>query len=130
MTTDTAVYMCPSCSSTFVELGEGTLSGTGATVQCRACPWAGSENELIAAAFQHNMGSHTDLTQALVNDLRLVLAKEFAASFGIFLLKWGFVESPVPPLLLGRYISAIAKAVLGAVIKERSLLEREKVNGN
>lgn len=129
MTETAAVYMCPQCSSTLLDMHEGLLvAGSDGMVRCNACSWQGTENELLASAFQHNMGSHTDLTQALINDLRRVLSLTFAESFGAFLIKWGFVASPVTPLMLGRYVAAIAKAVLAAVIKERALIERERTN--
>jgi len=72
------------------------------------------------------MGSDEKLVQTMVEDLRNVLAQDFAKSFGRFLMKWGFISPNVTPKELSRYIVAIAQATMTAILNTRRNIEQEK----
>lgn len=126
--TRAVVRVCPQCSSSSVEEFNNVLVGPNKdrTAKCHSCGWAGSVADLLSAPFKHEMGSDEQVLQSMVTDLRNVLAKEFAKSFGAFLLKWGFISAGVTPKELSQYIVAIAKATMTAILETRQEIEREQ----
>jgi hypothetical protein len=131
--TKAAVLLCPQCSGadiiykTIAILDPAMESELPAW--CGSCQWAGKKKDLIAHKFKHEMGSDEQILQSMVTDLRNLLAKEFAKSFGSFLLKWGFISTGVTPKDLSRYIVGIAQATMKAILETRQEIEKEKKDG-
>ena len=119
--TTAGVKLCPACGSADIEMVETVLSAS-----CNGCSWAGSIEDLVVQAFQHEMGSDEQIFKAMVTDLRNILAKDFLDSFGKFLLKWGFISSGVTPVILSRYVIAVAQATMSAILEERRKIEQER----
>jgi hypothetical protein len=65
----------------------------------------------------------------MVTDLRNLLAKSYAKTFGEFLMKWGFIPKDVSPKELSRYVVAIAKSTMTAILETRQEIERERTGG-
>lgn len=129
MTKET-VRFCPQCSSSAVtsEKGDTALVSPDQSsdiFRCGGCGWAGVRSDLVVTEFEHDFGGPDEIMNALMTDLRGLLAKTFALSFGSFLLKWGFLVTPINPLHLARYTAAVARAVLTSVLEERAKLEKE-----
>lgn len=126
--TKAVVRTCPQCSSTSIEEFNNILVGPNKdkTARCHTCDWRGSAAELLSTPFKHEMGSDAQVLHSMVTDLRNVLAKEFAKSFGAFLLKWGFISAGITPKELSQYIVAIAKATMAAILETRQEIEREQ----
>jgi uncharacterized protein YejL (UPF0352 family) len=81
---------------------------------------------------EHEFGSSEKVVQALMGDMRLMLAKHLAAPLLQFLMKWGFLSNHITEYTkhaVGRYLAATANAMLTAVIEERQKMEKEKHNG-
>lgn len=121
---------CPKCGGSNLTVGPGDLLAVvpSGPVKC-SCGWEGRTEELVVAQFKHGFADDEQILQNMMADLRNLLAKEFAKSFGAFLLKWGFIPEAVTPALLGRYVAAVAKATLSSVIEVRREIEREKSQG-
>lgn len=132
--TKTKARFCPNCGSPSVEAGMVLLvEGSVTPYDCKACGWHGGEGALLNIPFSHELGSDENILVHLMGDLRTVLAKHCAIPLGGFLLKWGFLERALNgghivlnPKQLSRYMTAISKAVLTAVIEERQQQEKEK----
>jgi predicted RNA-binding Zn-ribbon protein involved in translation (DUF1610 family) len=126
--TEAAVYLCPECGSPAIIEAAGValliLSKEG--VYCRACGWGGERADLLTQKFKHEMGSDEKLVQTMVEDLRNVLAGNFAKSFGGFLMKWGFIGSNVTPKELSQYVVAIAQATMQAILDTRRKIVQER----
>jgi hypothetical protein len=119
--------MCPECGSPAVALVSPVFSASPASpCVCKACGWEGNKNQLVGIPFSHDWGSDEGLIEALMSDLRVLLAKEVGKTFVGFLIRWGFMPSP-DSKLLARYLSRIAKAVIEAVLNERLELEKERI---
>ncbi len=129
MTQDnTIVWFCPECGSASLE--RSALTGGGAA--CKACTWTGYNHQLAGMPFRQELGDAGQITQALVGDLRGVLAKDGGTVFARFLQKWGFLdpEKPEAAKLLGRYLAAIARSTLTAILNERQAIEKERVDAS
>lgn len=139
-TTAAKVVFCPDCGSPSIDT---TATGIFASdpgklgCSCRACGWKGVVADIATATFQHSFGSDEELAKAIAGDLRLLLAKECASPLGKFLMKWGFLDvqttkqgAAISARQLGRYMSAIARALLTSVIEEREKMEKEKISGS
>ena len=123
------VELCPACGSTDVETTtKGILTGEVDTnrAKCGACSWEGIVGDLLTQKFSHEMGSDEQILKAMATDLRNILAEDFSMSFGRFLMKWGFISEGVTPQVLSRYVVAIARATLEAIVIERRKIEQEK----
>lgn len=116
----TAVF-CPQCGAASVD--RNLVASTG---KCRACGWAGSDCELVAVPFQHELGLTDEaIFHNFFIDVRDVLGKSFAVEIGRLLLQWGFLAA-LDPKLLARYLAAAARAMVHAILEERSAIEREQ----
>lgn len=129
MSTD-IVYMCPDCGSPAVEFSELA----GGTAKCKACKWSGSREQLLGTPFQHALGSREGIGFELHNDLRRLFSTPvFVVQLGGFLNRWGFInlqdDKSVVTRATTRYVAAIARAVLTAIIEEREKIEKEKNDG-
>ena len=129
MTKET-VRFCPQCGSPAVSSKETdavltSVDPSSDVFTCSGCGWAGVRSDLVVTEFEHDFGGRDEIMNALMADLRGLLAKTFAKSFGSFLLKWGFLATPINPLHLARYTAAVARAVLTSVLEERTKLEKE-----
>lgn len=123
--TTAGVKMCPDCGSADVDTASVEFAGTlGAG--CNSCPWVGSTGDLVVQQFRHEMGSDEQIFKSMVTDLRNILAKEFLGSFGKFLMKWGFISKGVTPVILSRYVVAVAQATMSAILEERRKIEQER----
>jgi len=126
MSNDNAtLHMCPKCSSaaiTTVIVDE--LTGGTPEFLCEACGWRGTVQDVVAVPFSHDWQNQAGLADALVSDLRLRLAKNLGREFLEYLIRWGFMTAP-EPRLLGRYLAAIAQAIVTSIIEVRLALEKE-----
>lgn len=122
--TTAGVRMCPECGSADVTTAGAELAGKlGAG--CSNCPWVGTTEDLVVQKFSHEMGSDEQIFKSMVTDLRNILAQEFLGSFGKFLMKWGFISKGVTPVILSRYVVAVAQATMSAILEERRKIEQE-----
>lgn len=122
---------CPSCGSPYVE-STGTFLAqdpSKETYQCKACGWSGIRELLAVTTISAQNPQGTDIADYLIRDLKLLMAKEVGAPIGRFLMKWGFLPE-ADPKILGRYIVAIASAIVMAIITERAAIEMETKRGN
>ena len=120
-------YFCPECGAASVEFSE--LAGGAAS--CKVCGWKGPREKLIGHVFQHDQGSGMEAFQNMLNDMRKVYAQA-APQIGAFLLKWGFADETAGKLnvrQLSRYVAAMAREALKALILERQKMEQEKHDG-
>ena len=120
-------YFCGRCGSPSLDISE--LVGTA---KCNACDWAGSTGDLAAMPIEHEFGSSEKVIQALMGDMRVLLAKHLASPLLHFLMKWGFLGNKNTANMrheVGRYLAAMSRAMLTAVIEERQKMEKEKHNG-
>lgn len=122
--TKAEAYFCPSCGAP-VEVPT-VLFGGPTPVICSACSWTGAHVQLAAYPFKHGFADDDAIVEAMATDLRNVLAKTAAQTYGSFLLKWGFLDQPIRAEQLGAYISAISRAVLKTVIETRRVIVEEK----
>lgn len=124
------VYQCPGCGSPAVEYGELV----GAISSCKSCKWRGTREELLATPFEHLLGSREGIGFELLNDTRRLLsAPVFAVDLGGFLSRWGFIDLSEEKTKVvrdtTRYVAAIARAILVAIIEEREKIEKERRSG-
>lgn len=123
--TEAEVRICPNCSSTALEaMGDGGTVGLP-TWKCGTCNTVLGREDIIVSRFKHELGDDSDVLDKLVRSLRNTVAADLALSMGRFLLKWGFLDTP-NPYLLSRYVNAVARAMLIAIIEERQKIEGEK----
>lgn len=128
--TTSLVTLCPSCGSASVDVVGGTiLNAPDAPSTCKGCGWEGRRDQLVGAVFQHQMGSDAQILHTIVNDLRNSVAKQLSLPIGRFLLKWGFLNTPVDARELSRYMVAVAQAMLRAVFETREQIEKERTHG-
>lgn len=127
--TTAVAHFCPRCGSASISGSSTVVLLSESKVRCEACGWSGSRDMLAAVPFSHELGGQEDIVKALMADLRGTIAREAGPSFAGFLMKWGFMPTP-DPTLLARYLAAIARATLGAIIKERAEIDKERVSGN
>ena len=124
------VYQCPGCGSPAVEFS----NLVGGSARCNACRWEGVREDLLGTPFEHVLGTPEGIGFELLNDTRRLLSSPlFLGELGGFLSRWGFIDLSLPKAVLvktvTRYVSAIARAVLTAVIQERETIEKERANG-
>ena len=118
-------YFCPECGSPSLDLP--LLTGGPAT--CKACKWTGKSQALLGLPFTHEHGTDESIALSLMSDLRVLLSKDLAVPFGRFLLKWGFLDNPIKPAQMGRYLAAIATAVIKTIVEERQKMDMERGSG-
>lgn len=125
------IKFCPECGSAHIEQTNilAAADYSNDMFKCVSCEWVGRRDQLAISEITHQMGTNEDIFITLMNDLRNLLAKDVGVSLGGFLMKWGFI-STMNPKILGRYLSAIARAILTAVLQERVKIEKEKTGGN
>ena len=120
------VYFCPRCGSTSLTLP----ALAGGIASCKACDWVGGSHDLLTTAFTHEHGTDAELIKRFMGELRVVLAKESSKGIGLLLHKWGFIDTLqtgggeiINPDSLSRYMTAISKATLEAILTVREELE-------
>lgn len=123
--TKASVKLCPKCGSSAIT-PPGTAFSPASQSTCGGCGWSGRADELVAARFEHELGSDEQVLQTMMTDLRNVLSKDFAKSFGAFLMKWGFISAAVTPKELSQYVVAVAKATMVAMLETRQEIEKER----
>lgn len=64
--------------------------------------------------------------EAMVSDLRNIVAADMSKALGRFLLKWGFFSNGVQPAELSRYVVAVAAAMMRAILETRQEIEQER----
>lgn len=121
------VYQCPQCGSPAVEFSELV----GGAAMCKACKWAGKKEDLLGTPFDHLLGTREGIGFELFNDTRRMLSSPvFLGELGGFLSRWGFIdlsgEKKKVVRETTRYVAAIARAVLTALIEEREKIEKER----
>lgn len=120
--TQTAILsLCPRC-------GGSDIEEKGVNAFCQSCTWHGPVDELLVSPFKHELGSDEQIFKSMVTDLRNLLAKEFAKSFGAFLKKWGFISDRTTAVELSRYVVGVAKSTMHAIIEVRREIEQERVS--
>lgn len=123
------IYQCPNCGSPAVE-----FSGlVGGNARCNACRWEGTREDLLGTPFEHALGTPDGIGFELMNDARRLLSNPlFLGELGGFLNRWGFIDLKLPKEVVvksvTRYVAAIARAILSAVIQERENIEKERAN--
>lgn len=127
--TATRAYFCPACGGANVDAS--ALSGGSA--KCNVCTWTGTVEELPTFIFQHDLGgTPEEVFRTFFLDVRKLLGSHFATQIGHMLIKWGFLDAPTPQnqqrvvKTLGRYVAAITKAAVVAIVEERKAMEKEK----
>lgn len=124
-----AVGICPKCASASVDYGELV----GSVAHCRACKWTGAREDLVIIPFNHDFISDESIAHALIGDLKQLLSGTLGLPYLRFLLKWGFLEGSssravdtVDRVKFTRYLMAIARGVLVAILEERARNDAEK----
>jgi len=122
------IKLCPQCGSPGVDYS----ALAGGKANCRGCRWQGSADDLLNLPGSAEVNDEGVLYRML-NDLRSLLSGELGLPYLKFLMKWGFLEGDVnnPARTIdrkqfARYIAAIGRAVLNAMIVERSRAEAER----
>jgi hypothetical protein len=121
------VKLCPQCGSAGVDFS--TLSGGNG--QCRGCKWVGPARELLVVPFTHSFMNDESAMMHFTQDLRQILARDMGVVLLRYLVKWGFIrttEVEGQPLQIDRkqftrYLVAIAKGIVGAILEERGRQE-------
>lgn len=127
---DDVIRLCPTCGASSVDFS----ALVGGAARCRACSWAGSAEDLLLVPIQHMYGTREGAGFALVNEYRrLFNNQEFVQSLLSFLTKWGFISATRDGAKINinraqalRYMAAIARAGLIAVVEEREKIEKEE----
>jgi hypothetical protein len=114
-------YFCPECGSPSLDIS--VLAGGKST--CKSCEWVGTNEDLAALPIQHDFDSKDDITMSLVNDLRKIYAGDYCIPIGRFLMKWGFLSSPIDTKLFAKYLTAVAQGTFRAIVETRERIERE-----
>jgi len=126
--TDSRAYFCPACGSANVNAS----SLAGGSANCNICTWKGTVEELPTFVFQHDLGGPEEVFRTFFLDIRKLLGQHFATQIGHLLIKWGFLDAPTPEnqqrviKTLSRYVAAITKAAVVAIVEERKAMEKEK----
>ena len=120
-------YFCPKCGSPSLrQTSKFVTEQNRLPVHCDACQWDGDQSQLAVAPFKHEFKSDDDIAQGMMTDLRNVLAKTAAVTYGRFLLKWGFLDQPISAVQLAHYMDSIARAVVKTIIETRKAMAEEK----
>lgn len=120
-------YFCPACGSANVD----GSSLAGGSAKCNVCSWSGSVEEMPAFAFQHESGTPDEIFRSFFLDVRKAFGQHIATQIGHLLIKWGFLDAPGPAnqqrviKTLARYVAAITKAAVVAIVEERKAIEKE-----
>ena len=129
MTVKDTVKFCPQCASAHVDF---SLLAAGQAL-CHGCNWKGSVDDLMTVPIQHDftMGKES-IIREMMGDIRKFLSAELGLPWLKFLFKWGFLEGDLERLgetldrkRFARYLAAIGRATLMAVIEERAKQSRE-----
>lgn len=122
-------WFCPACGS--ADVVASALAGGAAS--CNICTWKGTVEDLPTFIFQHDLGTTPEeVFQQFFLDTRKLLGQHFATQIGHMLIKWGFLDAPTPEntkrivKTLSRYVAAITKAAVVAIVEERKVMEKEK----
>lgn len=127
--TQAQATFCPKCFSPSIKTQVITLSGGGGMpAHCTACGWTGASTDLVATQFKHEFKSDDEIAEVMQRDLRNLLSKTAAQTYGSFLLKWGFLDKPISAYQLATYLEAISKSVATTVIETRKKLVEEKAH--
>lgn len=124
--TEATAYFCPKCHSPNVERSGLLVEGYDGDAECNSCKWSGRTSQLAQSTFKHGFQSDEEIASSMMRDLRNLLAKTVAHSYGKFLLKWGFLDQPISSLQLATYLEAIANAVVKTIVETRKKLVEEK----
>lgn len=122
-------WFCPACGSS--DITASSLAGGDAS--CNTCTWKGAVTDLPTFHFTHDMGTPEEVFTAFFRDVRKLLGSSFATQIGHMLIKWGFLDAPDPKnhqqvvKTLSRYVGAITKAAVYAIVAERQAMEKEKL---
>lgn len=126
------VYFCPECGSASLEKSELV----GGMAECKACSWTGTTDQLLASPVPEGYEEQHQLFMDMLRDLRRLLAHN-AKDYGALLVKWGFADLQtgkkgysLNPKQFARYMSAIGRAMLTALIEEHQKMEAEKHGAN
>jgi hypothetical protein len=117
------VYFCPRCNGAAVN-----VSQVAGLADCVSCGWQGGLSELISTVIQHDLGSDEKLLETFATDMRNLFSKTAAKPLALFLRNWGFLPEADPAKqvrFLARYMAAMARAMVRAVIEEREKIEKE-----
>ncbi len=127
------IRLCPTCGAASVDFS----ALVGGEAKCRACGWAGMAHELLLVPVEHMYGTREGTGFALNNDYRALYKNQgFVRDFIAFLVKWGFVAAErdggkivADSKQALRYMSAVARSGLVAIVEEREKLEKEEKGG-
>lgn len=123
------IKVCPQCGSPGVDYS----SLAGGEASCRGCRWHGPAAELPAIPGSAEVNDEATLT-SMLNDMRKLLSGELGLPYLRFLMKWGFlsgdINNPAGTIdrkAFARYLSIIGRAIMTAMLEERSRAEAERV---
>ena len=126
------VRFCPDCGSASVDFGELV----GGPAVCRACGWRGVSDDLFVHLIEQPFADNSEIVREMMSDIRRLYSSELALAHLKFLLKWGFLDGDIERAAatidrrrFSRYLSAIARASLIALVQERQTIEQERVRG-
>lgn len=122
--TEASVRFCPQCGSAGVDFSD-LVNGAA---HCRGCAWDGSREDLLTVPTVAD--ADQQLIVRLMGELRKLLSGELGFPYLKFLVKWGFIKADQQDIAntldrkaFARYLAAIARAILTAIIEERSRAE-------
>jgi hypothetical protein len=126
-----SVKFCPQCGSAAVNFS--ALAGGDA--ECRGCRWQGKVEEVLSLPILKDspLAGEDTAIQGMVKDLRALLSGSLGLPYLKFLVKWGFLKCDLERVAdtidrkqFARYLVAIAKGVITAVMAERTRAEEAK----
>jgi len=124
MSTSEKAYFCPSCGGANINVS--VLAGGPAF--CLSCKWEGTKDELAIHVFQHDLGD--DVLRIFASEFKQLMGKHLATPLAKLLHKWGFFPGREPtPAELTRYLVAVGRASINAILEVRKELEKERVSG-
>ncbi len=103
----------------------------GGEASCDRCNWKGTREDAACSEVEHSFTTDEDLINTFVREVRGVFARTAAKDVGLLLHKWGFIGIGSKELqveILKRYLEAMARGVVEAVIEERKNIEKETLH--
>lgn len=114
------IRLCPKCmNSQHVD-----IQMVAGTASCGECGWTGLEKELVATLGESPADAEL-LLKTFVKEVQVVLAQNLSLPLGRLLLKFGFIQKD-DPRTLTRYLVAVVRGVMSAIVTEYSTTVRQQ----
>ena len=125
-------YFCPRCHSPSVSYSQ-LESVASSPASCGACSWKGDKKDLVVTAYRHDMGAENEVLDRFVRDFRNLMGQtQISLPIAQWLNKWGFLpnDPKTQHKVLAKYVTAVSKAAITAILETRAEMEKERVNAS